>query len=365
MRRGGTLRAAARRFACSVRTAWVWVQRAHGRRLDRVDWQDRARGPHACPNRTPLALERRVVRLRRHAEQHDALGFHGPHALRQRLLRAGLRTVPSARTIGRLLRRHGFGPVPRPRRPAPPAGWYLPEVAAGRAELEQLDFVEGLHLAGHGAVEVLTGISLWGKLAAAWPGPDPWIIPAVCPVLHTHWRRQGAPAYLQLDNDTRFAGSARAVRRLGRFIRFCLRHGVVPVFVPARETGFQAAIESFNGLWQRKVWARFRHRDGRALRRRSGQFVRAHRAYHARQRDGAPARHAARRPADCVIFLRRTDARGRISLLGATQHVATHWAHRLVRAELNVRTARLRIYALRRRDPAHQPLLRACAFTLR
>lgn len=364
MRRGSSLRGAARRFGCSVRTAWVWVQRAAGQRLDRVDWADRPGGVRRGPGRTSRTVERRIVQARQRALHHGALGFHGPQALRQHLLQAGLRVVPSVRTISRILQRHGVGPTVRRRWPAPPAGWYLPAVAAGQAELDQLDFVEGLHLHGHGAVEVLTGISLWGKLAVAWPAAA-WIIDSVCPVLQQHWRQQGAPAYLQLDNDTRFAGSSRAPRRLGRFIRFCLAQGVVPVFAPPRETGFQAAIESFNGLWQRKVWRRFRHRNLSALRRRSRQFLHALHAYHARLRDAAPARLTPCRPAQHAIFLRRTDARGRVTLLGVTVLVSRRWPHRLVRCELHLPSTRLRCFALRRREPSAQPLLRSCHFPLR
>ena len=80
---------------------------------------------------------------------------------------------------------------------------------------------------GGTAGEVLTGRSLWGKPAAAWPG-GVWIIDSVGPVRQQHWRRHGPPLNLQLDNDTRFAGSSRAPRRLGRFIRFCLAQAWCP-----------------------------------------------------------------------------------------------------------------------------------------
>ncbi len=40
-------------------------------------------------------------------------------------------------------------------------------------------------------------------------------------------------------------------------IRLCLSLGVTAVFAPPRETGFQAAVESFNARWQAKVWQRF------------------------------------------------------------------------------------------------------------
>lgn len=302
------------------------------------------------------------MQLRRWLARHDALGYVGPAAIRRVLLADG-RAAPSARTIARILRRAGVTPQERHRRPPPPPGWYLPAVAAGQAELDQLDVVEGLHLRGHGPVEVLTGISLWGKLALAHPALTGWRVESIGPRLRAHWQQWGAPDYLQMDNDTRFAGSSRAVRRLGRLIRFCLAHGVVPVFAPPRETGFQAAVESFNALWQAKVWQRFRHRDLRQLRARNRAFLAAHHLLH-RQ---APALRctAPWSPADTIVFLRRTDHRGRIWLLGSCLTAAAHWPHRLVRAELNVHTERLRLHALRRRDPSHQPLLKALRFPLR
>jgi hypothetical protein len=307
-------------------------------------------------------LERRIVRLRRWLARHDPLGYVGPEALRRSLLMSG-GSVPSARTIARILQRTGVTPQKRRRHPPPPAGWYLPAVAEGRAELDQLDVVEGLHLRGHGAVEVLTGISLWGKLAMAEATLGGWVIDTIIPVMREHWAKWGAPIYLQMDNDTRFAGSSRALRRLGRFIRFCLAQGVIPVFAPPRETGFQAAVESFNGLWQAKVWQRFRHRDLPQLSHHSSDFLAAHRALPRRER--LERSEAPRPPATQVIFLRRTDARGRIRLLDAEITIDPLWPHRLVRAELEVTTHSLHIHALRRRDPPHQPLLKTVHFPLR
>jgi hypothetical protein len=330
--------------------------------LDRVDWSDRARGRAVPVNRTARTLERRIVQLRRWLARRDPLGYVGPEALRRTLL-ATARTAPCARTIARILQRAGVVPQQRCRHPPPPPGWYLPAVARGAAELDQLDVIEGLHLRGHGPVEVLTGISLWGKRALAEPALAGWRIGTVTSVLTAHWRRWGAPRYLQTDNDTRFAGSSRAVRRLGRFLRFCLGQGVVPVFTPPRETGFQAAIENFNGLWQAKVWQRFRHRDLRQLRGRNRAFVAAH--WRWARREGPARRRRPGAPVGQVVFLRRTDARGRIWLLGAPLTVAPHWPHRLVRAELAVPTQRVRCYALRRRAPTHQPLLKTVRFRLR
>ncbi len=99
---------------------------------------------------------------------------------------------------------------------------------------------------------------------------------ATLTTLVTHWRLHGLPDFVQFDNDTRFQGGHNHPDVVGRIIRLCLSLGVTPVFVPPRESGFQAVIEHFNGLWQTKVWARFHHADLLALTQRSQAFVGAY-----------------------------------------------------------------------------------------
>jgi len=57
------------------------------------------------------------------------------------------------------------------------------------------------------------------------------------------------------------------------------------------------------------------------------------------------------------IFIRRTNARGQIALLGHRWTVDPLWCHRLVRAEVNLAHDAIRCLALRRRTPTEQPLL--------
>ena len=63
--------------------------------------------------------------------------------------------------------------------------------------------------------------------------------------------------------------------RHGGILPFCLSLGVVPVFVPPREPGFQAMIEGYNGQWQAKVWARFTHGSLVEVQERSSRYVAA------------------------------------------------------------------------------------------
>ncbi len=99
---------------------------------------------------------------------------------------------------------------------------------------------------------MLNGISLHGGLVASWPMTDVTARTAV-QALTEDGRQVGLPAYAQFDNDTIFQGPHQDADGVGRVMRLCLSLGVVPVFAPPRETGFQAAIESSNGRWQAKV----------------------------------------------------------------------------------------------------------------
>ena len=69
----------------------------------------------------------------------------------------------------------------------------------------------------------------------------------------------------------------------------CLSLEVTPVFAPPLQTGFQAVIENFNGLWQRKVWQPIHHDTLRALAAASRRFTAAYRKHLARPRGSQPA----------------------------------------------------------------------------
>ena len=85
----------------------------------------------------------------------------------------------------------------------------------------------------------------------------------------------GLPGYAQFDNDTIFQGPPQHKDVIGRVMKACLGLGVVPVFAPPPETGFQASIEAYNGRWQAKVWARFVQGSLEDVQARSGRFVAA------------------------------------------------------------------------------------------
>lgn len=365
--RGGiSMRRTAATFHVSLSTVQCWVKRAGNQRLDRVDWSDQPYGPRAPANRTAAAVEAQVLELRRELKDTSPLGEYGAQAIQHALSATDLAPLPHVRTIGRILERRGALDSNRRRRwAAPPPGWYLRDVADKKVELDQFDIVQGLVIRGGIDVFVLNGISLHGGLVVSWPSPAPRA-KSVVERLIEHWREVGLPGYAQFDNDTLFQGPHQHQDVLGRVTRLCLNLGVVPVFAPPREPGFQASIEAFNGRWQVKVWSRFEHSSRADLTARSDAYVTAARARAAPRIDAAPPRRPfpagwhldlAAQPQGRVIYLRRTNHHGVASLLGHTFPVDLRWPHRLVRAEVDLDAHRIRFYALRRREPTVHKLL--------
>lgn len=365
VRAGTSLRQVARDYGVSLLTVQRWVARAGSQRLDRVNWDDRSSAP-ATVQRTAPEIEQRVIAVRHRLREESPLGEYGAVAIHRTLAADGVGPLPAVRTIHRILERHDLLDRPRrPRRTPPPVGWYLPRVAAGDAELDLVDLVEGLVIKAGPELEVLTAISLHGGLAAAWPLVGIHASDVVT-ALTAHWQAVGRPAYVQFDNDTRFSGPHQHPDVVGRVMRLCLSLEIVPVFVPPREYGFQAAIESLNGRWQAKVWSRFEHRTLADLHTRSTAYISASRQRHARRIEAAPARRPIpaswqldlqAAPVGRLVFLRRIDPAGGISVLGRTYPIAGSQPHRLVRVEVDLDAGRLQVYQLRRRTPFDQPLL--------
>ena len=368
VREGCSQREVARTCRVALSTLQWWIRRAAGQPLDQVEWANRSKAPARVANRTPAEVELAVLDCRHRLQATSALGYYGAEAIQETLRAEGtLKQIPSRRTIGRILKRHGvLDGRRRLRHPAPPPGWYLPTVRLRQAELEAFDVIEGLAIEGQGEVEVLTGKALWGPHAGAWPMPTV-TAKASLHTLLTYWQAHGLPDFIQFDNDTRFQGGHNHPDVVGRIIRACLSLGITPVFVPPRESGFQAVIEHFNGLWQAKVWSRFHHLDLEMLQSRSGQFVTAYMRRLAQRTEHGPPRRPF--PKDWrlnlqavltgqVVYLRRTDANGVVSLLGRSFPIDPLWTHRLLRCEVDLAHHQIRFYRLRRRDPDQQPLIK-------
>jgi len=373
VRKGFSVRQVARTFAVSQPTVQRWVDRAKGKRLDRVNFHDLSSAPKKTVNRTALEVESKIISLRSQLRDESPLGEFGAAAIRRHLQALGEGDIPSLRTIGYILERAGaLDYRRRVRRPPPPLGWYLPDVAARLKEIDQFDYVGGLTIEGGSIVEVLNVISLHGGLCQSWPAGSYTTEMAMVAMLE-HWRRWGKPAYAQFDNDRRFHGSHRHANLIGRVIKMCLGLGVVPVFAPIREHGLQNAIESYNGRWQEKVWGRFHYKSLSSLQKQSIRYVEASQDRSAVRREGAPDRVSVakgwkfdekKKVRGRIIYIRRSSNTGSVNVLGNQVSVDEKWSHRLVRCEVDIEGKAMRFYGLRRQAPEHQPLLREIVYQL-
>ena len=366
VRNGEPIRSVAKRFRVSVGTVHFWVDRCRGQRLDRCDLDDHKSGAPRPWNRTSIGTERRVLSIRRELKERSVLGEYGAPTIQAAMHERAHKLVPSVATISRILVRHGAVDAGgRQRRPAPPRGWYLPAVAQGKAELDSLDVIEDLKLKGGPLISVLTATSLHAGEVQAWPS-EHVSAKSVLDCLIERWLELGLPSFAQFDNDTVFQGAHQWPDTIGRVSRLCLALGVIPVFAPPREPGFQNSIESFNGLWQAKVWQRFEFDDLPGLVAHSGHYIEARRQRNAQRLECAPARRSfptnfrfdpRERVHGTLIYLRRSDAKGRVQLLGHQLLVDSRWINRLVRCEIHLDRSQIKCYALRRRAPSEHALL--------
>lgn len=88
---------AARQFGCTVKIVRKWRTRYEAANGARSALQDRSRAPKTCPHKTPVRIERQVVRVRLKAKCLGARRLKDYYALK-----------PSVGAIGRILRQAGL-----------------------------------------------------------------------------------------------------------------------------------------------------------------------------------------------------------------------------------------------------------------
>ena len=364
--KGLSQRSIAKRLGISRGGVEHWLARQSLASPLKPSFLDLSSAPLSQARQTSPALEAAIISLRNSLTTESDLGFVGAEAIAFELASShpGM-ALPCERTIARILARNGLLDAHRRvRRPAPPTGWYLPAVARGEADVDAFDGIEDLPIKGVGLFHVLTSKSLIGPCVHAWVHTSitsAWTVAR----LAEHWRKIGLPAYAQFDNDTRFQGPHNRPNVIGEVIRFCIRHGVTPVFAPPRETGFQADIEGFNALWQKKVWQRSHHASCEAAQSLSDKFCAAYSQRRAARQDRAPKRRPfpkkivpKKLTTGTIIFIRRTTETGTVRVLEQTYLADPKWPHRLVRVEVNIATLSLRFFRLRRKAPERQPFIK-------
>jgi transposase InsO family protein len=322
------------------------------------DW---ARANHHVAQRLPPELERAILSIRRRLQAHAApatrYSLIGATALRAELKALGARPLPCARTIERVLQRHGLT-APRVRlAPLLPRQEYPGPQARATNQLHQVDLVGPVYLKGH------------RRRYSIWVGKDAFdgavcLRPAssrrmdeVLWFLGESRKDLGIPEQVQLDDARELCGWGPAARYLSRVIRFCSRFGAGPVLIPAGEPQYNGGVEHFNGWFQPRLFDRRFSRPG-DLRRELARLQEAVNAQHVHPRLGGktPAQHRRglrlrRLPASFVVpterqelaagrvtFIRRVSPAGTVSVLSQSYRVGKR--HRGLYLRLVIDTGR-------------------------
>jgi transposase InsO family protein len=180
----------------------------------------------------------------------------GAATIRAELKALGHTPLPALRTIEAIVARAGLTcpPLRLARRLA--QSDYPGLVARDSNELHQVDVVGPRHLFGRSTDYYFL------ICRDVFDGADylEWVVgremSTVIGFLIHAWQRLGLPEHVQFDNGREFCGFGQAARWLSRVIRFCLRVGVGPVFIPQGRPQRNGAIEHFNGWFQPLVLGR-------------------------------------------------------------------------------------------------------------
>jgi hypothetical protein len=190
------------------------------------------------------------------------------------------------------------------------------------------------------AADLLTATSLHGGLVDAWALLRRTAKSTV-DCLVERWRREGLPT--QFDNDTVCQGARQFPDAIGRVSRLCLALGVIPLFAPPRDPGFQNAIDStVSGRPNSGTVsiAAAKETCNNIPTVTLPPIAPATPNAASRPQSANPSRYASPSTSMClcavVIYLRRTDAAGRAQLLGRTFEFSAQWLHRLVRCEVDL-----------------------------
>jgi hypothetical protein len=149
--------------------------------------------------------------------------------------------------------------------------------------------------------------------------------------------------------------------------------GVIPIFVPPHEFGFQAAIESYNGRWERAVWNRFNFKNIQEIQTQSDRYVNAVKEKIETKMELADRRKIIDKSwkfsnkiqeKGTIIFIRRTDNNGCAKVMGHLWELDKNWTHRLFRATVDLKNHIILFHKLRRKDPHNHSYIGSAEYHL-
>ena len=353
----------------TLRRSEAWVQKWWQRYLTAGGdgLYDLTRARHNVVNRTPAYLERAILAIRRRlaarATVQTRYALIGAPTIQQELKNLGYAPVPTLRTIERVLQRaHITSPHLRLARRLPQSAYPGPQ-AEDSNQVHQVDLVGPRYLRGDrtkyyfyickDAFDQAVYAEFHAGSAMA----------QVLPFLVRAWQHLGLPQHVQFDNGRQFYAPGRYARSLNRVIRFVLRVGVQPIFIPEARPERNGSVENFNG-WFQPLLLRQTFSNVKAVRRELHRLVVTANEQHVHQALGFKTSAQFRRskrlrrlPANFTIdfdrlpvsvgkitLIRWVPPTGYVDVLGESVKVGRRFRYHYVKVLLETQPQRLRIY---------------------
>lgn len=319
------------------------------------------------PRRLSPELEQTIlnVRQRLEAQVHPATRYSliGAPAILAELEALHLRSLPSLRTVERVLHRRGVT-LPRIQlAPLVSRYTYPAPQATDSNQVHQVDCVGPVYLRGQRQRHYLWTCKDIFDGAVCLELSRSRRMEAVLAFLGKCWKTLGRPRLVQFDNAREFVGWGPAARSLSRVLRLCLRLRVEPMLIPPAQPERQGSIENFNGWMQARLFQR-RFARVAALRLELQRLQDAVNAQHVHARLGGltPNQYRRQKPlsklppryviptepvplaAGRVTFIRQVSPNGNAHLLGLTFKVGKRLKGQYVKVVLDTQRHRLTAY---------------------
>ena len=343
---------------------------------------DLTRARQAVVNRTPAHIERAILSIRKRlaarATPQTRYALLGAPAIAAELKQLGYAPIPTHRTIERVLERaHLTSPRVRLARRIPKTQYHLPK-ATDSNQVHQVDLVGPRYLQDDptkyyfyickDAFDQQIYVEFWAGNS----------MDTVLNFLVRAWQRMGLPQHAQFDNGRQFYSPGRYSRSINRVIRFCLRLGIQPIFIPEAQPQRNGSVENFNG-WFQPLLLRQTFKNAAAVRRELRHLLTAVNETHTHQALGFKTsaqfrrtRRLRRLPANFhldfnhiplavgkILFIRLVNQAGTISILDEVVKVGRRYRYHYVKAVLQTHPQRLKLHCNGRLIKSITFLLRA------
>jgi putative transposase len=329
---------------------------------------DLTRANQRVVNRIPPHIERAVLSLRRRlaarATPQTRYTLVGAPQIRAELEALGYTPLPSLRTIERIVTRAGLSCPPLRLAQAVAPHEYPGPKAYDTNHLHQVDLVGPRDLKGDSTAYFCFVLREVFDRAVYLEWSDTRTMDRILAFLGRAWQHLGLPHYGQFDKGSEFCGFGASAAALSRGIRFALRLGVEPGFIPKGCPQRNGSVEQFNGWFQPLLLNRAYSPPAevrRELRRLMSTVNEQHVHPHLAQRTSAQYRRSKRLrklPADFqldpqplpiavgkVSFLPLVSAQGTITVLEQPFHVGQPYKFHYVKATLYTRNRLLKVYS--------------------